>query len=327
MGTSTTETAARAGSTGRGVVGTYYVKTRKDGRTQGPFTADQLKALAAGGKLKPHYLVSKDGETWYLAQNIQDLPAARSARPEASTAGAAAKPTAQAPAPRRVPARRRRPLPVAAVIGLASAIGTAGLVGYIVYRPDRTPTGQGDGVGPPDPNQLAANVGGGANTPPRPPAPKPGGGNLTGGSAADPPAPRPDPGPGHGPPSMPRPEARPEPPVPPRSFEVLSVAYAGQTLRAMGSELLFKLTNKTGKDIRSVQGQIRLYGPAGAFLVALPVEIREPIAAGATVEHGDVWLSVGGTLLVLLEESSKQMKYRFTAEKVTYADGETEAFR
>ena len=57
------------------------------------------------------------------------------------------------------------------------------------------------------------------------------------------------------------------------------------------------------------------------------MEVDEPIEAGATVETGGVWLTVGGTILTMLENSGKQMKFRFTVHQVTYDDDETETFK
>lgn len=51
----------------------FYVKTEADVAAKGPFTSAQLRALAARGKIKPNYLVSKDGRTWYVAEKISDL--------------------------------------------------------------------------------------------------------------------------------------------------------------------------------------------------------------------------------------------------------------
>lgn len=127
-------------------------------------------------------------------------------------------------------------------------------------------------------------------------------------------------------PPLPRPRGKVEPPAPAGSLGVLGVAYVGQEVQAMGSRLSFRLTSTAGKDIKTVAGEIRLYDPSGVYLVGLPLEVDEPIQAGATVTTGGTWPSVGGMILGLLNSSAKQMAFKFVAAEVAYADGTTAAF-
>ncbi len=75
-----------------------YVKAGADGEVQGPFPAAQLKRLAAGGKIKPDHLVSKDGKRWVRARKVKGLgfPARDQARDKnvCPSCGAAVEPGA-----------------------------------------------------------------------------------------------------------------------------------------------------------------------------------------------------------------------------------------
>lgn len=289
-------------------MGGYYVKARADGRTQGPFAQDQLKALAAKGKLKPDYLVSRDGHKWYIARNITDLPLPQTA---ADGAGAAAEAAV-------VVGTKR--LPLALVTGLA-----CGLLAVVLLTVSALHDGD---------DASKEDLGGGPSAVAR----KPSRAVRTSRPAADKlPATRarpPDPGGDKPtatpapkkPPPPPKPSGKAEPPKPPGSFRVLSVKYDGQVVRAMGSQLSFILTNRSGKEIRAVQGSIRLYDPSGAYLAGLPLKITGPIETGAAVTKKGVWLDVGGLVLGMLDESSKKMTFKFAADRVTYQDGQTQTF-
>jgi len=128
-------------------------------------------------------------------------------------------------------------------------------------------------------------------------------------------------------PPPPRPSTKAEPPTKPQAFSILSVTYGGQEVQAMGSRLSFNLTNRTGLDIQSAKGQIRLYDSSGGYLVGLPTEIDEPIKRGATLVKEGVWMEVGGMILGALNTSSKQMTFKFAAEEVTYTNGRTVSFK
>ncbi len=311
----------------------YFVKTKRDGRTQGPFTPEQLKALAAGGKLKPHYLVSRDRKKWYIAKNIRDLPAPEVARPATSAVDLAAQAAAQhRPPARAVPGDAKR-FPAVLIGGLVCALSAVvAITAYFLY------VGDGTGDDEADADLLALidahSPGGGTSG-----TATGGTGGTSSGTSTDTPAgtspqthkpgtdestpqvhrPTPDRPP-------PRPRGKFEPLKPPGSFQVLSVKYGGQVVRAMGSQLTFVLTNISGKDIQSVKGHIRLYDPSGSYLVGLPVEIAEPIKAGAAITKKGVWLEVLGLTLAMLDESSDEMKFKFAADEVTYEDGEVKKF-
>ena len=284
-------------------MGRYYVKTSRDGRAQGPFTREQLTGLASAGKLQGDHLVSKDGHEWYIAGNIRDLPLAGSPGPTRAPAAAsdpadlAARAAAQhRPVHHVAPARANR-FPAVLIAGLIFALlAVVVLTVYFLHGGN----GEDDGPGP-----VAA---------PRPPQ-------------AGPAAPAVPPSPG---PAIPAPPPKPkgqfEPPKPPGSYQVLSVRYGGQVVRAMGSQLAFVLTNNTGKGIQSVQGTIRLYDASDTFLVALPMEITHAIDDGASVTKKGVWLEVGGLTLGMLDESSDNMKFKFAADEVTYEDGQAKTF-
>ena len=309
----------------------YFIKTKRDGQAQGPFTTDQLKTLAARGKLKPHYLISKDQKKWYVAKNVKGLlTPQRAAAAAVAAAAAAAAPSPRdngvvemAPArtvPRRRRARKRSPVALLTVLGCLLVVG--GIVGgYLLF-------GLGDSNGDSGEDELAAvnkaltgkaasNKGGTtATTPPAttpaaptPPPPAP--------PATTPPAP---------PVPVPDPIGKTEPKKSPASLALLSVAYGGQQVQAMGSQLIFALTNNSSRGIKSVKGHIRLYAPPGDYLIALPTEIDAPIAAGATIQKRAVWLTVDGRLLEMLDKSGKQMKFKFAADQVTYDDGKTVTF-
>ena len=302
---------------GNGDMGSYFVKTKRDGRTQGPFTPEQLKALAAGGKLKPHYLVSRDQKKWYIAKNIRDLPAPQVAAPPTSQAELAVRAAAgHRPPPPAAPAAARR-FPAVLIGGLVCGLSAVvGITAYFLYVGDGTSDEKAGG-------DLAALIN----------APSPGAeasgtsadeGAGTHKAAAGSPAPPERQPTADRPP--PRPSGKFEPLKPPGSFQVLSVKYGGQVVRAMGSQLTFTLTNDSGRDIRAVRGHIRLYDPSGAYLAGLPVEIAEPIKAGAAITRKGVWLEVLGPTLGMLEESSEQMKFKFAADEVTYEGGEVKRF-
>ena len=125
----------------------------------------------------------------------------------------------------------------------------------------------------------------------------------------------------------PGPPSRREPPAPARSLQVAGVAYGGQELQATGSRLTFQLTNRTGKPIKALKGEVRLYDPSGGYLVGLPVEVTDPMAAGATVATDGTWLTVTGSMLSLLRQSSKEMAFKFVAREVAYGDGTSETFQ
>ena len=95
----------------------------------------------------------------------------------------------------------------------------------------------------------------------------------------------------------------------------------------MGSRLSFNLTNRTGLEIKSAKGQIRLYDPSGGYLAGLPTEIDEPVKPGGTVLKEGVWMEVGGMILGMLNSSAKQMKFKFAAEEITYTNGRTVSFK
>lgn len=51
----------------------YFVKTKADGKIQGPFSDKQLKGLAGQGKLKPGHLISKNKKAWHQASTVKGL--------------------------------------------------------------------------------------------------------------------------------------------------------------------------------------------------------------------------------------------------------------
>ena len=374
-----------------------YVKTKPEGPAQGPFTRQQLKGLATSGQLKPHYLLSKDMQTWYQIQNVRGLlalqgAAARTAAEPATTTGDAAEATAAAPLaaagaipvaeeipPAAEPASakpdlmatlRARPLLLALIAGLAGAL----LVALIVIVCLLFAGGSGESGPPPAP---AVTPPAGQPTTPAPPATTPAPAAVTPPaqqttptpSAATPPAtqpmtptppaPTPTPTPPapvtppattpaatasatpatpSGPVIVPPPRDAPTPPPPkpntkaepatkPQALAILTVMYGGQQVQAMGSRLSFTLTNRTGMEIKSAKGQIRLYDPSGGYLAGLPAEIDEPVKRGGTVVKEGVWMEVGGMILGMLNTSSKQMKFKFAAEEITYTSGRTVSFK
>jgi hypothetical protein len=330
----------------------YYVRTKEGAKVQGPFTREQLKALAGGGKIKPHYLVSKDQRQWFVAENITDLPlgpapspgpakaprASKPARARPSASAAAGEPAsfAEGAPEARVAARhvagetagaaRRQRATTLILTGLGGAMFV--LVGVVVYLLYFAGGDNGKGTDLDDLSgtgrRSAAAPGGGVS--PNSASPPPGGHvstpTGTGGTGANnsPPArridtPTPVPGPGR----------KFEPPRPARSFQVFSVTYGGEQVRAMGSRLMFQMTNESGKIVQSVTGAVRLYDPSGAFVAGLPMEIAGPIEAAATVRKGTICSS--GPVLGMLGRSSKQMKFKFAVDKVTYDDGTDEQFK
>ncbi len=128
-------------------------------------------------------------------------------------------------------------------------------------------------------------------------------------------------------PPPPRPNTKAEPATKPQALAILTVMYGGQQVQAMGSRLSFTLTNRTGLEIKSAKGQIRLYDPSGGYLAGLPAEIDGPIKRGGTVVKEGVWMEVGGMILGMLNTSSKQMKFKFAAEEITYTNGRTVSFK
>jgi hypothetical protein len=108
---------------------------------------------------------------------------------------------------------------------------------------------------------------------------------------------------------------------------VVTVTYGGQEVQAMGSRLRFNLTNRTGLEIKSAKGQIRLYDPSGGYLIGLRTQIDEPVKPGGTLVKEGVWMDVGGMILGMLNTSSKQMKFKFAAEEITYTNGRTVSFK
>ena len=367
----------------------YYVKTQQDGQAQGPFTTDQLKALAARGKLKPHHLISKDQKKWYVVKNVRGLLAPQGAAAGAAAAAppslpqdsdivemapaqavpsdgeARAVPAARRVAPRRRRARKRPPVALLTTLGCFLIVGVI-VGGYLLFgRGDSNGDASGDEPAAPDKagaNKGAPDKGGTttksapvppattppattppattppattppATTPPAttPPATTP---PATTPPATTPPATTP---PATTPPAttppvpsppvpLPEPGTKTEPKKPPASLALLSVTYGGQEVQAMGSQLIFAFTNRCGRGIKSVKGHIRLYDTAGNYLIGLPTEIDEPVAAGATLQKRKVWLTLDGRLLEMLERSGKQMKFKFAADQVTYNDGKTVTF-
>jgi hypothetical protein len=388
-----------------------YVKTKEGAPVQGPFTLAQVKAFAAGGKLKPHHLISKDGRQWYLLKNVKGLdasPASAAAVPVAEVVAepppvaevvaepppvaevvagpppvaeivaeppplaevvAGPPPVAEivaAPPPVAKPAPARRPVPVAKVVaapppvaevvagppappeaqarsavaglsprlvrGLLIGLGGALVVAIAVivylafFRGGPSGTGPGRTVavapaGPTAPGPAGPTAPGpAAPTPTNPTAAEPTPSEPASAEPAQDPAvaaPAPPPGP----------PSRREPPAPARSLQVAGVAYGGQELQATGSRLTFQLTNKTGKPIKTLKGEIRLYDPSGGYLVGLPVEVTDPMAAGVTVATDGTWLTVTGSMLSLLRQSSKEMAFKFVAREVAYGDGTSETFQ
>jgi len=128
-------------------------------------------------------------------------------------------------------------------------------------------------------------------------------------------------------PPPPSPNTKAEPPTKPQAYQVITVTYGGQEVQAMGSRLSFNLTNRTGLEIKSAKGQIRLYDPSGGYLAGLPTEIDEPVKPGGTVLKEGVWMEVGGMILGALNASSKEMKFKFAAEEITYTNGRTVSFK
>ena len=65
-----------------------FVKTKDDGAVQGPFSSQQIKKLAAQGKLKPHHLLSKNRQTWQRASAVKGLafPAQQEAKEQVEPA-------------------------------------------------------------------------------------------------------------------------------------------------------------------------------------------------------------------------------------------------
>ena len=451
-----------------------YVKTKEGAPVQGPFTLAQVKAFAAGGKLKPHHLISKDGRQWYLLKNVKGLdvaPAAAAAVPVAEVVAepppvaevvagpppvaevvaepppvakpaparrpvpvaqvvAAPPPVAEvvaepppiaevvagpppvaevvaepppvaevvagpppvaeivaAPPPVAKPAPARRPVPVAKVVAapppvaevvaepppVAEVVAEPPPVAEVVAGPPAPPEAQARsavaGLSPRLVRGLLIGLGGAlvvaiavivylaffrggpsdagpgrtvAVAPAGPTAPGPAGPTAPGPAAPTPtnptaaeptpsePAsaePAQDPAVAAPAPPPPGPPSRREPPAPARSLQVAGVAYGGQELQATGSRLTFQLTNKTGKPIKALKGEVRLYDPSGGYLVGLPVEVTDPMAAGATVATDGTWLTVTGSMLSLLRQSSKEMAFKFVAREVAYGDGTSETFQ
>jgi hypothetical protein len=128
-------------------------------------------------------------------------------------------------------------------------------------------------------------------------------------------------------PPPPRPNTKAEPATKPQALAILTVTYGGQQVQAMGSRLSFTLTNRTGLEIKSAKGHIRLYDPSGGYLAGLATEIDEPIKGGGTAVKEGVWMEVGGMILGMLNTSSKQMTFKFAAEEVAYTNGRTVSFK
>jgi len=353
---------------------TYYVKTQRGGQAQGPFTTDQLKALAAGGKLKPNYLLSGDQKTWYFLKNVRGLLAPQVAAPppprdsdivEMAPARAVpsdgeirAVPAVRRTAPRHRRARKGPPVALLTTLGCFLIVGVI-VGGYLLFK-------RGDSSGDAGEYELAALDKAGVNngrsdeggtitkaapappaatprattppavtppptrppvaTPPatRPPAITP---PATRPPAATPPVPPPRATPATPPPApLPKPGTRTEPRKSRASLALMSVAYAGQEVQAMGSQLSFAFTNRCGRGIRSVKGHIRLYDTTGKYLIGLPTEIDGPVAAGRTVHKRKVWITLDGSVLEMLDKFGKRIKIRFAADQVTYTDGKTVTF-
>ena len=314
----------------------FYIRTKEHAPTQGPFTPEQLRALAAKGKVKPHYLVSKDGHTWYVAANIHDLPVPPTAPPPAEPDQIVLTPLPDT----KASAPASDPMPKVLLTGLVIVLlGVVGVTGYFLFIENDDGTGLDNeipglvgspGPGPANPAPQTPNSPVEPPNPPTPPVEPPT-------PPVEPPTPVPPVGPVNPPvkppvrpPVSPTPTPTPrptgdfEPLRPDRSFEILSVTYGGQVTRAMGSQLTFGLTNRTGRAIRSFKGEIWIYAPDGEYLIALPVLIDQPLEPDATLTKRGVWTSVGGKLLGMLSTSKDQMKFRFAAETVTFDDGRTE---
>jgi hypothetical protein len=64
---------SREHPSGGKTIAEFYVKTKPDGKEQGPFNSIQLKKLVDQGKLKPRHLISQDHEKWTKAAKIKGL--------------------------------------------------------------------------------------------------------------------------------------------------------------------------------------------------------------------------------------------------------------
>ena len=107
-----------------------------------------------------------------------------------------------------------------------------------------------------------------------------------------------------------------------RSF--ISVTYLEPT--GSGSvvpELEYKLTNKTGKEIKAFGGRIEIYDSSHNWLTNLGIGEIKPVAAGG-VSHGKGTWPLDQHALSLIKDRRVVTEYR--ADYISYADGTTERF-
>jgi hypothetical protein len=88
-------------------------------------------------------------------------------------------------------------------------------------------------------------------------------------------------------------------------------------------DLEYKLTNKSGKDIKAFGGRIEIYDSAHNWLTNLGIGEIKPVAAGG-VSHGKGTWPLDQHTLSLLKDRRVTTEYR--ADYISYADGTTERF-
>jgi len=100
----------------------------------------------------------------------------------------------------------------------------------------------------------------------------------------------------------------------------IAAEYVSQADRDFGTELTFRLTNLTGREISALKGGIHLYDQFDDHLEGLGVKIDVAIAPGESIEESGMWLLVSPRTLRLLAETPSRVRVEFQADQVHFSD-------
>lgn len=93
-----------------------------------------------------------------------------------------------------------------------------------------------------------------------------------------------------------------------------------------GIRLTFTLTNTAGKPINACKGGIHVYDQFEDHLSGFDLPLDEPLGAGVSISHNGAW-HVSGRAEKLLKGDRTDLKFKYRAEQVIYADGTREVFK
>lgn len=112
-----------------------------------------------------------------------------------------------------------------------------------------------------------------------------------------------------------------------RKAAVIGAEYIGYRMTDYGApQFRFRLSNKTGKAIKSFRGSVIMIKPKTARpVLGLYLRCNQPMSAGGGVNVSGVW-SLASKEEKQIKEQGKGLLIEFVARRITYQDGSSEEF-